>query len=563
MTTATVRRREPAGHSGRHRTQAQAGSASTFTGTALAARLALRRSRWFWLVWILALWATMQGTAGAYTTLVPDSHAPSGRMLIEGLSANATMRAMLGPPYNLYDAGGFTMWRVGTFAAAAAAMMAALGVIRATRAEEEAGRVELLRSGAIGRHAPLTGGVLVALGGCAVLGLLIAAGMSAAAPPASGAVATGLGIAQVGAVWVGVGAVAAQVTESARTARGWSLGILGAAYLLRAMADGVAPGNAVENLRWASPVEWAALARPYADERWWVLLLPAALTALLIALAYRLEGLRDHGAGLRAATLGPAQAASGLSSARGLAWRLARGSVIGWFIGMLVFGLIIGSLSRGLGDMLGQSPQVAEIFRRMGGNSQLLEDAFYVAMLGIVVVVIAMFAVQLVWRLRHEEEAGHAELMLSTATSRGGLLASHLVPALVLPTLLLALTAVATSATQALADGSPDVIWAVLGGAMALAPGVWLVVGLAVAVLGWAPRLGFVPWLLIGWSLVMSWIGALLNLPDAVVKATPFEQLPKVPVEAMNWTPWAVETVLAVALIALGAWGFRRRDIVP
>lgn len=562
MTAATTRDGKRAVHGGGRRGGAHRAGGGRFTGTRLAARLALRRSRWFWAVWILALWATMQGTAGAYSTLVPDSGAASGRMLIEGLASNATMRAMLGPPYNLYDAGGFTMWRVGTFAAAGAAMMAALGVIRATRAEEEAGRVELLRSGAIGRGAPLTGGVLVALGGCAVLGLVVAGGMAAAAPPAAGAVAAGAGIALVGAVWAGVGAVTAQVTESARTARGWALGILGAAYLLRAMADGVAPGHAIENLRWASPVEWAALARPYADERWWVLLLPAASTAALIAVAFRLQGLRDHGAGLRAARPGPGHAAAGLSSAYSLARRLARGSVIGWFIGLTAFGLVIGSLSRGLGDMLEQSPQVAEIFRRMGGDTQLLEDAFYVAMLGIVVVVIAMFAVQLAWRLRHEEEAGHAEVMLSTATSRGGLLASHVVLALVLPTLLLALTAVAIAATQALADGSPDVMWAVLGGAMALVPGVWLVVGLTVAVLGWAPRAGFVPWILIGWSLVMSWIGALLNLPDWIIKATPFEQLPKVPVQPMDWTPWAIETLLAVALLAAGAWGFRRRDIV-
>ena len=40
------------------------------------------------------------------------------------------MRAMLGPPLDLMSAGGFTMWRVGTFVAGAAATMGALGVIR-------------------------------------------------------------------------------------------------------------------------------------------------------------------------------------------------------------------------------------------------------------------------------------------------------------------------------------------------------------------------------------------------------------------------------------------------
>lgn len=558
MTTATVHGKR-ADHSGGRHVGAHRSGGGAFAGTALAARLALRRNRWFWAVWILALWATMQGTAGAYSTLVPN--AEEGRILIEGLSANATMRAMLGPPFDLYNAGGFAMWRVGTFTAAAAAMMAALGVIRATRAEEEAGRVELLRAGAVGRHAPLTGALLVALGACAVLGALIAAGLSGMVLPASGAVAAGLGIALTGAVWAGVGAVAAQVTESARAARGWALGILGGVYLLRAVADGVPVGSAVENLRWLSPVEWAALARPFAGERWWVLLLPLAATALLVALAYRLVGRRDHGAGLRPAAPGPASAAAGLSSVGGLAWRLARGAVIGWTVGLVVYGLAIGSLSRGLGDMLEQSPQIADIFRRMGGDAQSLEDAFYVALLGITAVLIAMFALQLVLRLRHEEEAGHAELMLSTATSRTRYLGAHVVLALIVPTVLFVVTAVAMAVTQAVADGSPDQVWAVVAGAMALAPGVWLVVALTVAVLGWAPRLTAIPWAVLGWSLVMTWIGALLNLPDWVIEATPFEQLPKVPVQPMDWTPWVIEAALTVVLLAIGFAGFRRRDI--
>ncbi|MDO5698829.1 MAG: hypothetical protein Q4G51_12750 [Dermatophilus congolensis] len=543
-------------HRGSHR---QGGS--TYAGTALAARLALRRSRWFWLAWIVALWATIQGTAGAYSTFVPNPE--QGQILIESLSANATMRAMLGPPFNLYDAGGFAMWRVGTFTAAAAAMMAALGVIRATRAEEEAGRVELLRSGAVSRLAPLTGALFVAFGGCTVLGALIAAGLSAAAPPAAGAVATGVGIALTGAMWAGVGAVTAQVTESARAARGWALGILGGAYLVRAVADGVTPDNPLARLQWASPVEWAALARPYADERWWVLALPAATTVLLVALAYRLEARRDHGGGLRPAALGPARAADSLSTAGALAWRLARGSVIGWTVGLTVFGLVIGSLSGGLDDMLEQSPQVAEIFRRMGGDATTLTDTFYVALLGIMVVVIAMFAVQLTLRLRHEEEGGRTELMLSTSTSRSEYLWSHVSLALAVPTVLLVLTSVGMAATQAVTEGSSDAVKAVVAGAVALVPGVWLVVGLTVAVLGWMPRLTVIPWAVLGWSLVMSWVGALLNLPDWVIKATPFEQLPKVPVETMNWTPWVIEVVLAIVLIAVGIIGFRRRDITP
>lgn len=550
---------------GRHRSPrpvapASAGaSRTTCVGTGAAARLALRRSRWFWLVWVLALWAITLSTVGAYGKLMPTPQ--EGATTMAALAADPTMRAMLGPPYDLMNAGGFTMFRVGTFVAGAASMMGALGAIRATRAEEEEGRDELLRAGVMGRNAPLAGGVLVGLGACAVLALLLTGSVARAAPPATGALAMGVGIGLVGAVWVGVGAVTAQLTESARAARGMAMAALGAAYLLRAVADGLPESSMVAPLRWLSPLEWAALARPYAQERWWVLLLPAALTVVLVGLAFTLQGRRDHGAGLRPTRLGRAHAPSSLSSAGALARRLSRGSVIGWTIGMVLFGIAIGSLAGTVDQMLVDNPQLAEIYRRMGGGGQMLRDAFYVAMLGIVAVVLAAFAVQLMLRLRQEEEAGHAELLLSTATSRVRLAGAHLMLALVVPTALLIATGFAVGLSQALSEGSIGISTTLAGGALALAPGIWLIVAITMAVVGWLPHWTALPWAVVAWSLFMSWFAALLSLPGRVIELTPFEQLPKIPAEQMTWGGVLVETALAAALIALGLAGFRRRDI--
>lgn len=536
-------------------------SRGTFVGTGTAARLALRRSRWFWLVWVLALWAIMPTTTTTYHRLVTDGAGSQATMA--ALASNPTMRAMLGPPYDLMNAGGFVMWRVGTFVAAAAAMMGALGVMRATRAEEEEGRTELLRAGVVGRHAPLAGAITVGLGACGLLALLITASMAAVAPPLAGALASGLGIGLVGAVWVGVGAVTAQVTASARAARGMALGVLAVAYVIRAVADGLPEDSAATWLRWVSPVEWAALGRPYAQERWWVLLLPIVLTAALVVVAFALVSRRDYGAGLRAASPGRARAVPSLDSAAALALRLDRGSMIGWAIGLALFGLAIGSLSGTVDQMLVDNPQMAELFRRMGGGGQLLRDAFFVAMLGIVVVLIAAFGVQLMLRLRKEEEAGHAELLLSTATSRTRLVLAHLVPALVGSTVLLVGTGAAVALPQAVAEGSARVVVQIAAAALALAPGVWLTIGITMAVLGWLPHWTALPWAVVAWSLFMSWFASLLELPERLIKLTPFGHLPQIPVQPMAWTPVLVVTALAAALIALGLAGYRRRDITP
>lgn len=232
------------------------------TGTWVLVRLALRRSRWFFLAWILGLAVLAPATAAAYETIVGGL---AGAGALDVMAANPTMRAMLGPPYDLTTPGGFTVWRAGTFLATLTGLMAVLGVVRGTRADEEEGRTELLRSGVVDRSAPLTAAVVVGLAAVAVLGLLVTAGMVGVGAPVTGSLAFGAGTALTGAVFVGVGAVTAQLTASARAARGLGLAVLAAAYLLRAVADAAADGSTAQHLRWASPVEWMALSRPYAD----------------------------------------------------------------------------------------------------------------------------------------------------------------------------------------------------------------------------------------------------------------------------------------------------------
>ena len=91
------------------------------TGFGAAFRLALRRSRMFYLWWTLGLSVILPMTVTKYHDLVPEGQ--SGQLVLAQLSGNPTMRAMLGPAFDLGNAGGFTFWRVGTFIAAAVGMM--------------------------------------------------------------------------------------------------------------------------------------------------------------------------------------------------------------------------------------------------------------------------------------------------------------------------------------------------------------------------------------------------------------------------------------------------------
>ncbi len=536
------------------------GRSSSFAGIPAALALAWRRNRVFWTVWVIGLLTLMPSTVTKYHEIIPPGS--NSTQLLDLLAANPTMRAMLGPPFDLSNPGGFTMWRVGTFVAAAAAMMSALGVIRATRAEEEEGRVELLRSGAIGRHAPLAAAVILAVGANVVFALVQAVALVKLDTPAAGALLSGLGIGLTGAVFAGVGAVCAQIFESARTARYWALGIvLGGLYLIRAAIDGSGDGSALTPLRWAVPLEWAALARPYAGDHWWVLLLPVATTAALVLVAFRLESARDLGAGLRATRPGPAAAGADLGGARGLAWRLQRAGAWGWSIGILLAAAGMGSLSLSMDQLTEGNSAVADMMRRMGGSS-VLRDAFYMAMLGILATIIALAGVVLLNRLRTEETAGRAEVMLSTDTSRPAFAWSHLAWALGLPTVLLVLTGALLPLAQVLREGDVGIVGTLVGAALALLPGVWLTVGLAFFLVGVVPRGFGLVWVLLGWTVFCTWIASLFeNLPAWLVELQPWGHLPHLPAGPMSWPPVIIVSALAIVLVAMGIRGYRRRDI--
>src|SRR5690606_33249290 len=91
----------------------------------------------------------------------------------------------------------------------AIALMATFAVGRHTRADEEAGRTELVRSTTVGRHAHGAAALLAATGACLVIGALVAVVLVGFDLPVGGSVTLGAAFAAVGFVFAGVGLLAA------------------------------------------------------------------------------------------------------------------------------------------------------------------------------------------------------------------------------------------------------------------------------------------------------------------------------------------------------------------
>ncbi|MER5215774.1 ABC transporter permease [Streptomyces sp. NPDC002838] len=521
-------------------------SSRQLAGTGTLLRFALRRDRAMIPLWVavnaLMVLSMPNTLKGLYGTAAERAD------LLRQMETNASLRAMVGPVFG-DSLGALTAWRAGLYAGALAAVMSLLIVVRHTRDEEESGRQELVASGMVGRRASLTAALLTAAVANAVLALLLTAGL--AGQGASGALALGLGIAGLGMVFATMAAIVAQLTESARLARGLTAAVLGAAFVLRAAGDSATDdGSSV--LTWLSPLGWLENVRAFADERWWVLLLFVAAVVAQGAVAYALAGRRDIGMSFLPTRPGPAFGR--LASAGALAWRLQRGSVLGWSIGFFLAGVVYGGLTEGAADLVGDNDNARQIIERMGGRAGIT-DAFLSAMIGMLGLIAALYIVASVLRLHGEETSGRAEPVLANAVGRLRWAAGHLAVAFGGTVLIMLL------AGLGFAVGYGKEAGPILGACLVQVPAVWAIGGLTVLLHGVAPRAAMAAWGVAGAVLLIGWVGPALDAPQAVLDLSPFGHLPKLPGGGMEWGPVVVLLLLAVALVGVGLAGLRRRDL--
>jgi ABC-2 type transport system permease protein len=96
---------------------------------------------------------------------------------------------------------------------------------------------------------------------------------------------------------------------------------------------------------------------------------------------------------------------------------------------------------------------------------------------------------------------------------------------------------------------------------MAYAPAVWVLVGVAVALFGLAPRAAAAVWGLLAFCFLVGMLSELLDLPGWVNALSPFEHVPLLPAADLDLVPLVALTAIAAGLVTLGLAGFRRRDL--
>ncbi|GLH99706.1 ABC transporter permease [Phytohabitans aurantiacus] len=515
-------------------------------------RFMLRRERFglpWWLLGATVL-VLVQSTQSQNLYDTPEDLAK----LRESLGGNTAVVAMSGPTRLLESIGGEVLFEIFAFVSIVVALMNMFLVGRHTRADEESGRAELVRSARVGRRATLTAALTLAGLANLAVGVLVFAVTVGTGLPVAGSVLFGAALAGVGCVFAAATAVAVQVFENARAAYGAVALVLGAAYVLRAAGD-VGDGT----LSWLSPIGWGQRTFAYVDNRWWPLLVMAAAIGAAVAVAMAMLGRRDFGAGLVRPRLGRATASAALGSPLGLAWRLQRGSLIGWAAGLFLLGAAYGSIGDSIEQYVADNPEVAEFLP--GGAADIVDG--YLGLTAMTLALIGTaFGVIAALRARGEETSGRAEPVLATATSRAAWLASHLVVAAAGSALVLAAAGFGEGLAYGLTVSDAGQAPRMVGVALGYLPSVLLVTAVAVLAIGWLPRAATaLAWTMVGYCAVVALFADSFEIPGWLQRGSPFAHTPQAPLEALTATPLVILAVLAAALAAGGYAGLRRRDL--
>jgi ABC-2 type transport system permease protein len=527
---------------------------SSLTGTDHLARLILRLDRLRLPLWVLGLGGMIVASALAVPPIYDTPAKIAGYASAVGTSPVSYL--MSGRQAAIDTIGGIVANEISQVAQLGICLMVMFLVIRHTRAEEETGRAELVRSTVVGRHAATLAGLLYGVSAAMLIGLVTTASMLAAGLDTVGSVVYGIGLALLGLCYAAVSLVSAQLSTSARGALGLAGTAIALGYLVRGI--GAMQDNA---LVWASPFGWAQRMDAFGAEQWWPALPLVVLTAALLGLAAWLTAHRDFGSGVLQTRPGRPRAARSLGTPLGLTLRLQRGLLIGWAIGLTALGLLYGAVIPTIPDLVASNPDIAQVIGASPDAEQALIDAFLRYIFLFMAVISTGFAVASVLRLRTEEESGRAEAVLATRVTRSSWFAATVVVATLGALALSVVMGLGLAVGYGLGMGEWSRVAAQVGGQLSYLPGVLVVAAGAAAIVGVWPRWSLLAWGGVAFVFFQVMLGETLRLPDWVDSLSPFWHLPGLPVQAFDPAPAVAELLLAAALVALGLWGLRRRDV--
>ncbi len=527
----------------------------------------LRDSRWAILGVAGFLGLTVFGAGGATVTFA--SAEARAQMLAFARNVPPAMQGMYGKPLQVDLLGGFIAWQYTGFFGLIAGLWSILALSSTLSGELQRGSLDLVLATPLGRrrvvlekvaaHITAMTIAMAAFAACLCLTGILWARLPGddIAPAAAAAFALQIGLT---ALTAGAAAFAISPFLGNRAAAGLGGAVMLGGYVAHGWASAI---SALGPFAWLSPFHWVRDNVPLAGVYEWPALL-ALVVATVALLAVGMEGFvrRDivSASGLRLPGL-PRMALGlrgplGRSFAEQLPVSLAAG------IGLAVYGLVMAAASQSFAQSMGQASGMAHMFNEVfpGNDITTPAGAMQAAYTAFAFIVAGLAMAVFVADWASDETSGRLGMILSTPLSRARGAAWSAV-AIGLAIALAAGLAVAGVAMGS-AMGGADAITA-SAGTMAL--GLYAAalggVGFAVGGLWRASAAGPAVALLAIGTFSLDLFGPILRLPDPICQLALSSHVDGSMRGA--WDPVGVGAclILAVAGVALGVWGVRRRDL--
>ncbi|MDD2235125.1 MAG: ABC transporter permease [Desulfitobacteriaceae bacterium] len=527
-----------------------------FANTGVIALSMLRRDRIRIPVWIISITLFVVPIAA----LLPDLYTTSvERQVMAESMRNPAITFMLGPGYGLdnYTDGAMMAHFMLLYSALIVAIMSILLVARHTREDEDAGRIEMVRSLPVGLLSNLTAAFLVLFIANIVLSVLVGFGLYALGfetMDLRGSLIYGASMGAVGVFFAALTCLFAQLASSNLAVLGYSFGFLIVAYIVRGIGD-----MGYEVLSLITPLGLILRTEVYVNDYWWPVLACLAISIIIFALSLYLYSIRDLGAGFISTKPGRKNASGFLSSPLGLALRLQRTSIIAWMLGMFVLGAAYGSILGDLEGFLDTSGMILQMIPEAEGMN--VTERFITMLITILTILGAIPILLFILRLNSEESDGRTGHLLARAVSRNSILGSYTFIAIIAAPIIQLMSVFGLWSAAIFVMEDVISLNTLIKAALVHLPAMWIMVGLAVFLIGFVPRLTGLVWVYLGYSFFIVYLGEMLQLPDWMAKSTPFGHIPQVPIDDVNLLTLAILMFIAIFLIAAGFIGYNKRDI--
>jgi ABC-2 type transport system permease protein len=357
-------------------------------------------------------------------------------------------------------------------------------------------------------------------------------------------------------MFLAIGACTSQLAATRRRAASYAAMFLGLAYGVRLIADA---GVGLHGLIWASPLGWVEELQPLTEPQPLALVPIFVFTAVLAITAAHLAGFRDVGASVVPDRARRKPYLRLLFGPTGLAIRMVRPTVVGWWVAIAISGLLYGLIAKSAGATISGS-SVQQVFSKLGAPGTGADAVLGVCFL-ILAVLVGFVAAGQLTAARGEESEGRLDHFLVRPVARSSWLAGRLLVAVVV-LLASGVTAGVFAWLGAASQHAGVRFTTLLDAGLNLVPPAITILGIGVLAFGIRPRItSIVVYALLGWSLLIVIVGGIGATSHWILDTSVFHQMASAPAVSPQWEANGVLVGVGVASATLGGFAFWRRDL--